>query len=81
MHGQDPYHGRGGCRILLIHVSVLMTELFSGVHTIVSITEVLLKRAIACCEVVVVVSGVVRVGHLDCLSRFLCLMVSALVQG
>jgi hypothetical protein len=58
-----------------------MTELFSDVHTIVSVAEVLLKRAIACCEVGVIVSGVVRVSHLDCLSRLLCLMVSALVQG
>ena len=35
--------------------------------TAATIAEVLLQRAIACCEVGIVVSGVVRVCHRDCL--------------
>ena len=43
------------------HRRQLFVNRTDGKHTVVTVTEVLLKRAIACREVVVIVRGVVRV--------------------
>ena len=65
MHGRDPYLCRG--EILLMNRQLVCKRvLLRCGHTIVTtaaVAEVLLERAIACREVGVVVSGVVRVCH------------------